>query len=208
MSMNFRRIDFGKIWKWVLVSYWIRKKNARVVLNFSQKLLEQSESSILIESDRRYLVSDWTQRADWWFFSVSKFFISYRIRIYQLSKSTFTKIQLSQQFALQWWTKSHNLSPVNSSLCSENQKKDAQQVKSPMSRKEERSCLLFSKNDKRRTLVSANLIYEQKKSKEQFKSQEMIKEWSSCLLLQIWAKIEQVIKNPAISCLQIIQWVT
>lgn len=86
-----------------------------------------------------------------------KFFISYRIRIYQLSESTFTKIQLSQQFALQWAFLYHSLSPVNSSLYREFPKKDAQQFKSPMSREEEQRAVQISIYEQKRKLHSANL---------------------------------------------------
>lgn len=85
------------------------------------------------------------------------FFISYRIRIYQLSKSTITKIQLSQQFALQWAFLHHKISPVNSSLYREFPKKDAQQFKSPMSREEEQSTVQISIYEQRRKLHSAIL---------------------------------------------------
>lgn len=148
----------------------------------------------------------WTIRMSmsfWWWtwWTSEKFFISYRIRIYQLSKSTITKIQLSQQFALQWAFLYHSLSPITSSLYREFQRKDAQQFKSPMSREEEQTTVQISKNDKGRKLVSAKISYEQKRSKEQFESRDMSKERCSCLQnLQwwtVWAKKEARVCNSS-----------
>ena len=203
-SLNFRRIDFGKIWKWVLVSYWIRKRSARVVLNFSQKLLEQSESSILIESDRRYLVSDWTQRADWRSFPIEEltfpmWWTWWTIRM-NLMNFRWAWNSAWWTWVSDWrtWISDGRTWVSHFSRCSELSLFCLMTVRtiSPeeISESERRVTVSVLSTEpsavkiKRRMLSSSNLQWAEKKNSHVCNSQEMIKEECSCLQISFMSK--------------------